>query len=143
MKNIKSIISAAALVMLLISGCEDNMTPVSNDNLPADDNSQTGEIISKIFRTSVKIAPGEFIHLNENLLPFKEFTHYEIKNLTIAESQCSEVLYWHHFKGGAGYISECLESGKTIIGHSQNAMVAMGIRNDSYSILKFEISISE
>lgn len=146
MRNLKSILSIAVLALLFITGCGDSITSSGEINNPANENEiQSDDLTPKIYNTVIKLLPGESVIFTSENLPMNVFNHFKIKNISSdAESNiCSEVLYSFAIAGGFfGSVIECITSGQEIE-ETEKGFFFLTLTNNSQSVMKFEITISE
>lgn len=146
MKNLKSILSTAVLAMLFITGCEDSLTSSGEINYPAIENENlSDDLTPKIYNNVIKLLPGETATFTSENLPMNVFNHFKIKNISSdAESNiCSEVLYSFAIAGGFfGSVAECMTAGQEIT-ETKNGFYFLAVTNNSESVMKFELTISE
>lgn len=141
MKNLKSIICSAGLMLALHTGCENSLTSTGNINAN-EEKIQSDNTVSKIFYTVIKIAPGETVRFDKNL-PFETFNNFIIKNISSRESNiCSKILYSFNAPNFTGDVHECIIGGEEIM-RLDDELFDLEIKNNSESVLKLEVTIFE
>lgn len=139
MKNLKSIICSAALMLTLFAGCENSVTSSGNYNTN-EKKIQSDKAASNIFNTIIKIAPGETVWFDKNL-PFETFNNFIIKNISAHENNiCSKIMYSFNAPNFTGTVHECIIGGEEI-SRLDDELFDLEIKNNSESVLKLEITI--
>lgn len=146
MKNLKSILITAILALLFITGCENSLTSSGEKNYPAIENEiLSDDLTPKLYNKVIKLLPGESATFTSENLPMNVFNSFKIKNVSSdAESNiCSEVLYSFAIAGGFfGSELECMRAGQEI-SVAENGFYFLSVTNNSKSVMKFEITVSE
>lgn len=146
MKKLKSILSLSVLALLFVTGCEDSITSSGDKNYSANETEfQSDQIALKVYNNVINVAPGETVAFGAWNLPMSTFSHFKIKDVTyISEIDvCNYVSYWYQIGRVFNLrLLECMSAGEEIE-ELKKEMLSFGIKNNTESVMKFEITISE